>query len=478
MIQHPLEIPRAIHEAFYLARSGRPGPDRRRHPDRPLARRHPVRAGDRRAPARLPAHHRGQHQADPPGGQGAGGVAPARCSTPAAASSTPTRRPSSSSSPTSDSFPITCTLMGLGAFPAPHEQWLGMLGHARHAHGQLRDGRGRPHLRDRRALRRPHHRQARRSSRRARSSSTSTSTRPRSPRTSRPTSRSSATRKNILAKLVGRVPRAGGRQRAPGRVVAAHPRLAGAPSAALRGLRRQPRSSRSTWSRRSTRRPAATRSSPPTSASTRCGRRSTSTSSARASWINSGGLGTMGFGLPAAMGAKVGCPDEVVVVHLRRRLVPDEHPGARDLRRGGDRRQGLHHEQRLPGHGPPVAGAVLGPALLARRRGRWPDFVKLAEAYGCTGMRCTDKTTLVAQMREALETPGPVVVDVARHRRGERLPDDRARRRRARHGGLSHGRARDQAGDPQPRGARGRRRHAHRAQARPHRSSSRTSRAS
>jgi len=36
----------------------------------------------------------------------------------------------------------------------------------------------------------------------------------------------------------------------------------------------------------------------------------------------------------------------------------------------------------------------------------------VTEGFGCTGMRCTDKTTLVAQMREALETPGPVVVDV------------------------------------------------------------------
>jgi len=41
-----------------------------------------------------------------------------------------------------------------------------------------------------------------------------------------------------------------------------------------------------------------------------------------------------------------------------------------------------------------------------------PDFVKLAEAYGCTGLRLTDKATLVDDMRAALETPGPVVVDV------------------------------------------------------------------
>ena len=36
--------------------------------------------------------------------------------------------------------------MGLGAFPAPHEQWLGHARHARHAHGELRDGRGGPDL--------------------------------------------------------------------------------------------------------------------------------------------------------------------------------------------------------------------------------------------------------------------------------------------------------------------------------------------
>ena len=44
--------------------------------------------------------------------------------------------------------------------------------------------------------------------------------------------------------------------------------------------------------------------------------------------------------------------------------------------------------------------------------GQWPDFVKLAEAYGATGIRLTDKTTLVQDMREALATDGPVLVDV------------------------------------------------------------------
>ena len=44
--------------------------------------------------------------------------------------------------------------------------------------------------------------------------------------------------------------------------------------------------------------------------------------------------------------------------------------------------------------------------------GRYPDFVKLAEAYGATGMRFTDKRTLVEDMRAALATEGPVLVDV------------------------------------------------------------------
>jgi acetolactate synthase-1/2/3 large subunit len=44
--------------------------------------------------------------------------------------------------------------------------------------------------------------------------------------------------------------------------------------------------------------------------------------------------------------------------------------------------------------------------------GNLPDWVKLAEAYGATGRRLTDKTTLVEDLREALALDGPVVIDV------------------------------------------------------------------
>jgi len=44
--------------------------------------------------------------------------------------------------------------------------------------------------------------------------------------------------------------------------------------------------------------------------------------------------------------------------------------------------------------------------------GKFPDWVKLAEAYGATGMRLQDKKTLVDDMKRAIATDGPVVVDV------------------------------------------------------------------
>jgi acetolactate synthase-1/2/3 large subunit len=129
-------------------------------------------------------------------------------------------------------------------------------------------------------------------------------------------------------------------------------------------------------------------------------------------WINSGGLGTMGFGLPAAMGAKVGCPDQVVAcisgdgsfqMNIQELATcAEEEIGVKVFIMNNGYLGMVRQWQEL---------------FWDRRyshvaRGRWPDFVKVAEGFGCTGMRCTDKTSLVEQMREALETPGPVVVDV------------------------------------------------------------------
>ncbi len=129
-------------------------------------------------------------------------------------------------------------------------------------------------------------------------------------------------------------------------------------------------------------------------------------------WINSGGLGTMGFGLPAAMGAKVGMPDETVIC----------------ISGDGSIQMNAQELATCAENGIDVKVFILNNGYLGMVRqwqelfwdrrysqvdmGRFPDFVKLADAYGCTGVRLTDKTTLVQDVREAIATPGPVVVDV------------------------------------------------------------------
>ena len=80
-------------------------------------------------------------------------------------------------------------------------------------------------------------------------------------------------------------------------------------------------------------------------------------------WLNSGGLGTMGYAVPAAMGAKFGAPGCRGVGDRRRRLLPDDQPGAGHLRGRGRADQGRHHQQRQPGHGAAVADAVLRRAV-------------------------------------------------------------------------------------------------------------------
>jgi acetolactate synthase I/II/III large subunit len=129
-------------------------------------------------------------------------------------------------------------------------------------------------------------------------------------------------------------------------------------------------------------------------------------------WINSGGLGTMGFGLPSAMGAKMGVPDRDVVC----------------LAGDGSLIMNVQELATCVTEQIPVKVFIMNNGYLGMVRqwqelfwdGRYksvemgasPDWVKLAEAFGAVGMRTSDKGELVDVMKTALAEEGPVVVDV------------------------------------------------------------------
>ncbi|MDQ3572340.1 MAG: biosynthetic-type acetolactate synthase large subunit [Actinomycetota bacterium] len=129
-------------------------------------------------------------------------------------------------------------------------------------------------------------------------------------------------------------------------------------------------------------------------------------------WLNSGGLGTMGFGLPAAIGAKVACPDETVVC----------------LAGDGSLVMNCQEMATAAHHDIPVKVFLMNNGHFGMVRqwqelfweeryqsvamGSSPDWVKLADAFGWTGMRCEDKGELRDAMRAALDADGPVLLDV------------------------------------------------------------------
>jgi len=136
-------------------------------------------------------------------------------------------------------------------------------------------------------------------------------------------------------------------------------------------------------------------------------------------WLNSGGAGTMGYAVPAAMGAKVGMPDSTV--------------WAID---GDGCFQMTNQELATCAiNDIPIKVAVINNASLGMVR-QWqtlfygkrysntdlhsrriPDFVKLAEAYGCVGLRCESPDDLDKTIEKAMEIDdAPVVVDFVVHR--------------------------------------------------------------
>jgi acetolactate synthase-1/2/3 large subunit len=129
-------------------------------------------------------------------------------------------------------------------------------------------------------------------------------------------------------------------------------------------------------------------------------------------WINSGGLGTMGFGLPAALGAAVGCPDETVVCIAGDGSI---QMNIQELATCAEDKIGVKVFIMNNGY---LGMVRQWQELFWDKRyshvdmGSFPDFVKLADAYGATGLRLTDKATLIDDMKQALAIDGPVVVDV------------------------------------------------------------------
>ncbi len=129
-------------------------------------------------------------------------------------------------------------------------------------------------------------------------------------------------------------------------------------------------------------------------------------------WINSGGLGTMGFGLPSAVGAKVACPDDTVIcVAGDGSLIMNVQELATCVS------EGIAVKVFLMNNG--YMGMVRQwQELFWDRRysavlmGDSPDWVKLAEAFGATGIRAEKADELDEVMKRAIETDGPVLVDV------------------------------------------------------------------
>ena len=128
-------------------------------------------------------------------------------------------------------------------------------------------------------------------------------------------------------------------------------------------------------------------------------------------WLTSGGLGTMGYGLPAAIGAQAGLPDALVI----------DIAGDASIQMN-IQEMGTASQYRLP-----VKVFVLNNEWMGMVR-QWqeliyesrfsntysdslPDFVKLAEAYGWKGIRITSMDELDAGIQAMIDHPGPVFVD-------------------------------------------------------------------
>ncbi len=128
-------------------------------------------------------------------------------------------------------------------------------------------------------------------------------------------------------------------------------------------------------------------------------------------WMTSGGLGTMGYGLPAAIGAQLAHPKGLVI----------------DIAGEASILMNMQEMSTAVQYRLPVKIFILNNEYMGMVRqwqellhgGRYaesysaslPDFVKLAEAYGGHGIRCSDPAKLDDAIMEMIDTPRPVIFD-------------------------------------------------------------------
>lgn len=141
------------------------------------------------------------------------------------------------------------------------------------------------------------------------------------------------------------------------------------------------------------------------------------------SFITSGGLGTMGYGFPAAIGAKIACPDKTVI----------------DIAGDGSIQMNIQELGTAMQYKVPVIVCILNNQYLGMVRqwqglfykGRYsntdislqPDFVKVAEAYGAVGMRVTETDQVKDALAEAMKVGDrPVFIDFVVEREADVFP--------------------------------------------------------
>jgi acetolactate synthase I/II/III large subunit len=128
-------------------------------------------------------------------------------------------------------------------------------------------------------------------------------------------------------------------------------------------------------------------------------------------WMTSGGLGTMGYGLPAAVGVQIAHPKKLVI----------------DIAGEASVLMTMQEMSTAIQYNLPIKIFILNNQYMGMVR-QWqellheknysesysealPDFIKMAEAYGCKGIKATDPSELDEKIQEMIDYDGPVIFD-------------------------------------------------------------------